>query len=50
MGCLKTVFRLTCGSVWRRQEGSELADAFRDALTKEMPPAQITEAQKLARE
>jgi uncharacterized protein len=31
-------------------EGSELAGAFRDALTKEMTPTQIAQAQRLARE
>jgi hypothetical protein len=31
-------------------EGSELADAFRDALTKKMTPAEIAEARRLARE
>lgn len=31
-------------------EGSELAKAFRDALTKEMTPAQVVQAQRLARE
>ena len=31
-------------------EGSELAKAFRDALTKEMTPAQIAQAQRLAHE
>jgi TPR repeat protein len=31
-------------------EGSELAEAFRDALTKTMTPAEIAEAQRLARE
>lgn len=31
-------------------EGSELAEAFRDALTREMTPAQIAQAQRLAHE
>ncbi len=31
-------------------EGSEVAKAFRDALAKEMTPAQLAEAQRLAHE
>jgi TPR repeat protein len=31
-------------------QGSELADAFRNELTKRMTPAQIAEAQRLAQE
>ena len=31
-------------------EGSELAEAFREALTREMTPAQIAQAQRLAHE
>jgi uncharacterized protein len=40
----------TSGLTWRRLAGTKPAVRFRDKLAKDMTPAQIAEAQKLARE
>jgi hypothetical protein len=46
----RTMSLRTSGLTWRRLAGTKPAVRFRDKLAKDMTPAQIAEAQKLARE
>ena len=48
--CRRTMFVPTCGSVYRRHRGEQIAVKTLEMAERQMTPAQITEAQKLARD